>query len=67
MYNNSHFDVKLETEFFDAKFIICVTFPVKPAHDTEIKERICEDADNESAYIESYLFLNFAPYMYACD
>jgi hypothetical protein len=30
MYNNRHFDVKLPPEFFDAKLIICITFPDKP-------------------------------------
>jgi hypothetical protein len=29
-YNNSCFDVKLAPEFFDAKLIICITFPDKP-------------------------------------
>jgi hypothetical protein len=29
-YNNRHFDVKLAPEFFDASFIICITFPDKP-------------------------------------
>jgi hypothetical protein len=30
MYNNHHFDVKLAPEFFDAKLVICITFPDKP-------------------------------------
>jgi hypothetical protein len=30
MYNNHHFDVKLAPEFFDAKLIVCITFPDKP-------------------------------------
>jgi hypothetical protein len=30
MYNNRHFDVTLVPEFFDAKLIICITFPDKP-------------------------------------
>jgi hypothetical protein len=30
MYNNHHFHVKLGPEFFDAKLIICITFPDKP-------------------------------------
>jgi hypothetical protein len=28
-YNNRHFDVKLASDFFDAKFIVCITFPDK--------------------------------------
>jgi hypothetical protein len=30
IYNNHHFDVKLVPEFFDAAFIICITFPDNP-------------------------------------
>jgi hypothetical protein len=30
MYNNCHFDVKLEPEFFHAKLNICITFPDNP-------------------------------------
>lgn len=29
MHNDHNFDVKLMPEFFDAKFIICIIFPVK--------------------------------------
>jgi hypothetical protein len=29
-YNNRHFDVKLAPEFFDARLIICITFPDGP-------------------------------------
>jgi hypothetical protein len=32
-YNNYHFDVKLAPEFFNAKLIICITLPDKPAED----------------------------------
>jgi hypothetical protein len=28
-YNNRHFDIKATPEFFDAKSIICITFPDK--------------------------------------
>jgi hypothetical protein len=28
-FNDRHFDVKLAPEFFDAKLIICITFPDK--------------------------------------
>jgi hypothetical protein len=30
MYISRHFDVKLAPEFFDARLIICITFPEKP-------------------------------------
>jgi hypothetical protein len=30
MYDNLHFDVNLVPEFFDAKLIVCITFPDKP-------------------------------------
>jgi hypothetical protein len=29
MYDSHHFDVKLMPELFDAKLIICITFPDK--------------------------------------
>jgi hypothetical protein len=32
-YNNRHFDVKLASEFFDAKIIVCITFPDKHGED----------------------------------
>jgi hypothetical protein len=28
-HNNRHFEVKLVSEFFDAKLIVCITFPDK--------------------------------------
>jgi hypothetical protein len=38
--NNRHFDVKRAPQFFDAKLIICATFPDKPGEGSAIGFKI---------------------------
>jgi hypothetical protein len=50
-----HFDVKLVVEFFDARLVICITFPDKcregavidAPHDTKIKVWTCDNVDSK--------------------
>jgi hypothetical protein len=60
MHTSRHFDVKLASECFDVKLVICSTFPDKPGeglthgpHYTGIKSRMYENMDSKSTYNES--------------